>query len=86
MTRYFFDVHDGFHVVDHVGQEMPDIAAAKETAMRRAIAYVAEPKMLRADGGTLVVVIRTDADSVTATLRLAFSIADGGKALPSGQR
>lgn len=76
MPRYFFDVHDGIHVIDDVGQDLDGIAAAKKVAWRRAVAYVAEPKLLERHGGNLVVVIRDDTRSVRLTMRLNFSIAD----------
>ena len=74
MPRYFFDIHDGIHVIDHVGQEMADIAAAKAAAIRHATAYVADPKMLEEEGGMLVIVVRSDPDTALCTFRLSFNI------------
>ena len=36
MTRYFFNVHDGRHIIDEIGTDLPDIAAVRQEAVRSA--------------------------------------------------
>ena len=36
MPHYFFHLHNDIEVEDHEGQEMPDLAAARERAVRDA--------------------------------------------------
>lgn len=74
MPHYFFDVHDGIDVVDEVGQDLPDIDAAKREAIRIAGDFASDPRMLGEDGGALVIVIRDAPDVPVLTVRLAFSI------------
>lgn len=74
MPRYFFDVHDGIHVIDDVGQDFSDLEAAKAEGIRIAGGFATRPDMLGEDGGAVFVVIRDAPDSVVLSVRLVFNV------------
>ncbi|TXN19964.1 hypothetical protein [Methylobacterium sp. WL9] len=74
MPHYFFDIHDGIHVHDNEGKELPDLEAAKAEAIRLAGGFATRPAMLGEDGGAMVVVIRDAPDSVVLNVRLVFNV------------
>ncbi|GLS42926.1 DUF6894 family protein [Methylobacterium brachythecii] len=74
MDYFFFDIHDGIHVTDSVGQRLPDLEAAKMEAVRIAGAFAMRPSMMGSSGGAVVVVIRNTANSIVMTVRMAFNI------------
>ncbi|TXN21783.1 hypothetical protein [Methylobacterium sp. WL9] len=74
MPHYFFDIHDGIHVIDEIGQDLPGLEAAKAEAIRVAGGFATRPAMMGGDGGALIVVIRDGPDSVVVNVRLVFNI------------
>jgi hypothetical protein len=42
MPRYFFNIHDGKHIIDREGTELPDIAQARSDAVDLAGRTIAE--------------------------------------------
>ncbi|MET0259360.1 MAG: hypothetical protein ABW179_12355 [Methylobacterium sp.] len=74
MPRYFFDIHDGIHVTDDVGRDLPDLEAAKAQAIQMAGGFATRPAILGDDGGALNVVVRTAPDVIAMTIRLVFNV------------
>ncbi|GLS44453.1 DUF6894 family protein [Methylobacterium brachythecii] len=74
MPYFFFDIHDGIHVTDSVGQRLPDLEAAKMEAVRIAGSFATRPSMMGSSGGAVVVVIRSSPNTVVMTVRMAFNI------------
>jgi hypothetical protein len=72
LPRYFFDVHDDVDIVDDMGQELPDLRAARDEAAR-ALSEAAKD-MLISDGPRkeLQIVVR-DSSSVVLKAKLAFT-------------
>lgn len=74
MPRFFFDVHDGINVIDDVGQDLPDLEAAKAEGIRIAGGFATRSAMLCEGGGALLVAIRDGPDSVALNVRLVFNV------------
>ncbi|WP_461654749.1 DUF6894 family protein [Methylorubrum aminovorans] len=74
MRRYFFDIHDGYEVIDRTGRKLSSFEAAKSEAMSIASGHASDPKMLNTDGGAIIVVIRDGPGSELCTIRLVFNI------------
>ena len=74
MPRYFFDVDDGVHVRDDIGQDCPSPEAAQAQAIQIACAYAVRPETTKADGGACLVNVRDGAGSRVLTARLVFSV------------
>jgi hypothetical protein len=76
VPRYFFDLHNGMDVLDEEGKELPDLEAAKGTALAEVremiLASIADNSELdlchyvqvRDEGGAIVYVMRFE-DAVT---------------------
>ena len=50
MARYYFNVHDGASVLDHIGTDLPSITAARKEALQIAEGLF-DSAELRADLG-----------------------------------
>lgn len=74
MPHYYFDIHDGIHVIDDVGQDLPDLEVAKGEAMKIAAGIAGTSKALAENGCALTVVVRTAPDETVITVRLVFNI------------
>ena len=71
MPRYFFDVHDGANVIDDVGCECADLAAAQKIAVDAAIDLLG---MSRSDiwaGEPWTLKIRDEASNIVGALSFA---------------
>ena len=74
MPHYYFDIHDGIHITDSLGQTLPDLEAAKTEATRIASGFAARTAMLGSDGGALNVITWTAPGVVVMKVRLVFNI------------
>ena len=86
MPRYFFDTHDGQHVIDDVGTELADFEAARHEAMGflPEIARWAIPQ--DGDKQAFTVLIRDEAGVVLYTATLSFAgvrLNEGALATPA---
>jgi hypothetical protein len=63
MPRFFFDVHDGTHIRDEEGVELPDLDAARKQVWNTLPAMAAD----RAANGNMACQLRMDVRDETGT-------------------
>lgn len=73
MSRYFFDVHDGADVIDDVGCECANLAAAQKTAVDAAIDLIGMSRSNIWAGEPWTMKIRDEKSNIVGTLSFAAS-------------
>jgi len=74
MPHSCFDIHDGIHVVDAIGQVRPDHRVAKGEDMKIVAGIAGTSKALAVNGCAFAVIVRDAPDSTVMTLRLVFPV------------
>lgn len=72
MPHYYFDIHDDVHLIDEVGQDLPNLRAARAEAAR-ALAEAAKELAALAPSKDFVILVRNEGGEVVLRTRMSFS-------------